>query len=328
MINLRQNKKPLFISLILLFLPKTISITPLHGQNYQPPPPSSFLTIPRGGSSSPATTNPKNNKNNPLQNYLIEQHHLHTLRATILSEYLAHRRSLPLHTLQSIQTPESAKPPRETDWDCAISTPSDPKSCLYSFEAPAGTKVLAPAGSEMWISLSALNRLRRTDPSKVQPMWHDKYAILDSWFRDGEYSVLAHAGWEGFVVSHVLLDHPIVLRAVIRVGFLACLWMTLPVWDYFLNRMLVSGLLWKYYRSWGRFVHAAFPLKLLVGQMVWKFVAGQFDALESMVRGVIVDIECGLLEERIPVTVGGEEEELVEENDGSDDESNDDSDEW
>lgn len=305
-----MNKHPIYyIVPLLLLIPSSICITPPRSRQQSPPP---FVTTLRGGSSSTTTTTPPS----PLQTYLVEQHHLHTLRATILSEYLAHTRNLPLPTLRSVQTPDGTLPPAETDWDCAVSLPpDDPKSCLYSFEAPSGAKVIAPAGTDQWITLSALNRLRRTDPTKVQPMWHDKYAVLESWFRDGEFSVMGHVGFWGFVVSHVLLDRPVVLKVGIKVLFLAVVLMTLPVWEYVVNRVLVSGVLWRQYKSWGRIVHAAFPLKFLIGQMGWKFVAGQFDGLEGWMRSIIVEVECGILEERIPVTVGGdfEEEEDIEE---------------
>ena len=56
--------------------------------------------------------------------------------------------------------------------------------------------------------------------------------------------------------------------------------------------------------SWGRFVHAALPLKILLGQMAWKSVAGSFGKLERLVRDYIVELECDILEESIPVTVG------------------------
>jgi hypothetical protein len=56
--------------------------------------------------------------------------------------------------------------------------------------------------------------------------------------------------------------------------------------------------------SWGRFVHAALPLKILIGQMAWKFLAGSFGKLETFVRDYIVELECMILEESIPVTIG------------------------
>jgi hypothetical protein len=51
-------------------------------------------------------------------------------------------------------------------------------------------------------------------------------------------------------------------------------------------------------------VHAALPLKLLLGQMAWKFLANSFGKLENRVRDYIVDVECAILEESIPLTVG------------------------
>ena len=55
--------------------------------------------------------------------------------------------------------------------------------------------------------------------------------------------------------------------------------------------------------SWSRFAHAALPLKLLLGQMAWKLIATSFGKLEGIVRDCIVDLECSILEENIPVTI-------------------------
>jgi hypothetical protein len=43
---------------------------------------------------------------------------------------------------------------------------------------------------------------------------------------------------------------------------------------------------------------------LLLGQMAWKGVASCFTRVENAVREYIVDMECDILEECVPVTVG------------------------
>lgn len=181
-----------------------------------------------------------------------------------------------------------------------------PKSCLFSFDAEPNTKVIAPIDSSQWITLSALNRLRRTDATKVEPLWHNQYAILQSWFgENSEYSMLQHVGLEGLFIT-LLLDtaHGLLLKSVLVVGILTVVIVCMPILEFLVNRVLTSGFFWLKWPTWGRIVHAALPLKLLLGQMAWKFLASSFAKLENRVRDYIVDVECAILEESIPLTVG------------------------
>jgi hypothetical protein len=248
-----------------------------------------------------------------LTKWYVQQHQLYQLRSNILSEALAKRlsstkgasstSSSSIPTFSSVSVADGALPV-PTDWECAISTEESPKSCLYSFDAPLNAKVIAPAGTTQWISLYALNRLRRLDPTKVEPMWHNQYTIINSWFGTSETSVLQHVGVKGWLVSNVLLDAPFILRTTLAMAFLLSFISLLPILEYFFNAFILnSSLVWSHYHQWERFLHAAFPFKLLVAQMTWKLVATKFDALFKRVRDVIVDIECQILEETIPVTV-------------------------
>lgn len=257
-----------------------------------------------------------------LAKYRTEQQMLYQLRSTYLTEMLA-LRGVPLPTITSVSTADGEKPPEKVDWDCALSTDDDPKSCLYSFDAEPDTKVVAPLGTTQWISLSALNRLRRTDPTKVEPMWHSQYAILQSWFSDAsEFSMLQHVGMKGFFISSVLLDgaNGMVLRSLLILSVLSALVLLMPLIEYIVGRIIVSSQFWKHWMTWGRIARAGFPLKLLIGQLVWKGVANAFTKVENEVREYIVDLECEILEESVPVTVGvGAEEELEEADDDDDD---------
>jgi len=142
-----------------------------------------------------------------LIRYRAEQQLLYQLRSTYLTEILASRGVPNLPTLASVSTSDVNRPPEYVDWDCACSTEDEPRSCLYSFDAEPNTKVVAPKGTDQWISLSALNRLRRSDSTKVEPMWHSRYSILKGWFsEDSEYCMLQHVGVKGFFVSSMLLD--------------------------------------------------------------------------------------------------------------------------
>lgn len=245
---------------------------------------------------------------------------LYQLRSTYLTEMLA-ARGVPLPTIMSVSTADGEKPPGKVDWDCAMSTDDDPKSCLYSFDAEPDTKVVAPLGTDQWISLSALNRLRRTDPTKVEPMWHSQHAILKSWFSDqSEFSLLQHVGVKGFFISSILLDggNGMVLRILLILAVLNALILLMPLLELIVGRIIVSAPFWAQWTTWGRIARAGFPLKLLIGQLVWKGLASCFTKVENEVREYIVDMECEILEESVPVTVGvgakeeEEEEELME----------------
>jgi hypothetical protein len=256
--------------------------------------------IPRGGAQS------KRIPANVLK-YKLDQQHLLQLRSTYLSEALAARGIHVGPTLTDVSTPEGSKPSQPTDWDCCLSTEEDPKSCLYSFDAEPNTKVICPIGTTQYISLTALNRLRRTDPTKVEPMWHSQYAILKSWFSDeSEFSLMQYVGWKGYIISSLLLDcgNGMLLRGILASVVLATILFCMPLIEAVVSRLLTSSTLWMKWMSWGRFLHAALPLKILIGQMAWKGIAGSFGKLESFVRDYIVELECDILEESIPVTVG------------------------
>lgn len=273
--------------------------------------------IPRGGASVATESEAKE----ALKKYRLQQQHLLQLRSTFLSEALAARGIKVGPTLVDVATPEGSKPPQETDWDCCMSTVENPKSCLYSFDAEPNTKVISPIGTDQYISLSALNRLRRTDPTKVEPMWHSQYAVLKSWFSDAsQYSLLQFVGWKGFIVSTLLLDlgKGLFLRGLLAMSVFSTIMLLMPFLEIVVSRFMTSSILWMKWMSWGKFVHAALPLKILIGQMTWKFLAGSFGKLEGVVRDYIVDLECAILEENIPVTIR-DEEDVKEEEDVSDD---------
>jgi len=268
---------------------------------------SSFNVICIHGSTSTSSSTPPSAlpSISPQYKWQLEQYQLHTLRSTILSEYLTSRRKIPLHTLTSVTTSEKDIPPKEVDWDCAYSTSSSPKSCLYSFDAEENVKVIAPRDTTQWITLTSLNRLRRVDPTKVEPMWHSQYSILNSWFGLGPYSLLQHVGFIGFIVTNIL-DYPIILNCIVLCAMFTIIGLTLPVWEYSINRICCSYPLWSLHKTWGKIIHAAFPFKLLIGQMVWKCFAMKLGDLVKFIRSEIIEIECGILEKVVPITVGSD----------------------
>lgn len=281
-------------------------------------------TIPRGGAGLFGTMadededeeeddDEENNENDirqhpeydKLQAYRMKQQVLLQLRATFLSEALA-KRGLPIPSLKDVSTPDGKVPPKKVDWDCAMSTEADPKHCLISYEPEPGSKLVVPtelASTDKWITLAALNRLRRDDPSKVEPMWSDRYAIRSSWFGpNSRYSLLQHVGPKGVVLSTLLDGNR--LPAVVGLVMLFLVVQLMPVIEILANRFLVSSFLWSRWISWYRYVHIGLPFKLLILQTVYSYVAKGFAALVSVIKDKLVDLECQILEETIPLTMG------------------------
>jgi hypothetical protein len=201
------------------------------------------------------------------------------------------------------ESSQSQQQPKLVDWDCALSTEKNPKSCLYSFDAEVGSKVIAPIDTQQYITLSALNRLRRQDPTKVEPLWHSQYAVLKGWMSpDSPYSLYTHLGPLGTCLS-CLLDAPIILASTMVAAIVVAVLATLPVWESAIQLLLTSRSLWMQWPNWARFVHAAFPLKLLLGQMAWKFLASAFDQVYQQIRTQLVELECQIYQKNIPLTV-------------------------
>jgi hypothetical protein len=285
-----------------------------------------------------------------LQSYRMRQQVLLQLRAALLSEALA-KRGVPLPSLTDASTPEGKASPKKVDWECAESTKEKEIVCMFTFDSEPGTKLIAPVDPKNvssvpkdseWVTVVALNRLRRNDVSKVESMWHNKNAIMDSWFRaDSEYSLLQHVGPKGILLNVLL--HESVLTLVVGLSMLVLLVAFMPVWEAVINRFLVSGLLWSRWISWGRFVHMGLPFKLLIGQWLLNVATKGFKNVKGKIKDRLVEMECEILDRSLPLTMGvptpdhvevgdaeilQEEEEIIEHlveeqdaNDGDDDDT-------
>ena len=101
----------------------------------------------RGGSTRVRNESPleregnsKDNENeerNSLLLYRMDQQHLFQLRSTFLSEALSSKGVKVGPNLLDVSTVDSERPPQIVDWDCSVSTRSNPKvgqllSSLYS----------------------------------------------------------------------------------------------------------------------------------------------------------------------------------------------------
>ncbi|GAX23779.1 hypothetical protein FisN_12Hh357 [Fistulifera solaris] len=276
-----------------------------------------LFSLPRGGSTA--------TKDNLDAYYLQQQLYLQ-------SRSLQLRQALIQRGILEFQHSESSQVAQNVDWDCALATAENPKSCLFSFDAEEGCKVIAPIDTQQWITLSALNRLRRNDPTKVEPLWHSQYNILQTWFHPNKspYSLYTHLSPVGTFLS-CLLDAPLLLGATI---ILACTFLflaTFPFWEWLIKRILTSHIMWINYHQWARFTRAALPLKLLLGQMAWKGLANVFGQIYGKIRTYLVEIECQQLEQAIPLTIvegtsGGadaDEEDDDDEFDGNDSDEDD-----
>lgn len=134
-------------------------------------------------------------------------------------------------------------------------------------------------------------------------------------------------GVKGFFVSS-MLDGRMALRSVL-IGLIVGIFIVLmPVIEQIVGRVLVSAPFWSQWKTWGRIARAGFPLKLLLGQLAWKGIAGVYLKLEEGVREYFVDLECEILEESVPLTVGVEAESEEVENDGVEGTDSDEEDEY
>lgn len=249
----------------------------------------------RGGSTTTTTTTDNKDKQK-LHTYRLQQHLYLTSRSFQLRAALLQR------GLSELQHCEPSASATATDWDCALSSPHHPKSCLYSLDAPTDNhKVMAPYNTTLWISLKSLNRLRRNDPSKLEPLWHSQYSILKSWFDHASpYSIYDYSN-SGFVTF--LLDHPYVLKSALGGLGLLGLYGTLPLWEWMVQQLLTSRLLWHYWPHWGRFLHAGLPLQLLLGQLAFGYISGLSKKLYNTVHHNLVEIECDILDANVPLTI-------------------------
>jgi Skp family chaperone for outer membrane proteins len=241
----------------------------------------------------------KKKKQDELQAYRLQQ------QLYLQSRSLQLRQALIARGLTALQhgAVEEGTVSRHVDWDCAMATKEHSKSCLYSFDAEIGSKVVAPIGTDQWITLSALNRLRRTDPTKVEPLWHSQYSILKTWLSPSDkYSLYNYLTPAGTLLSYIL-DAPVVLASCMLVIGLLGLLVTLPFWESLVQTILTHPLVWTSWPNWGRFVHAALPLKLLLGQLAWRGMATIFFSIYTNIRDRLIEWECQIWEDAMPLTI-------------------------
>jgi hypothetical protein len=261
--------------------------------------------------------------------YLLRQQLLLSSRSLQLRQALISRGVTELQHTTTDPSSSSGNNKVPIDWECSLSTERHPKSCLYSFDAEIGTKVIAPLlpssitttthdesssstkqkkknqpPQYQWITLSSLNRLRRTDASKIEPLWHNQYSILSAWFTNhGLYSLYHHLTPTASLISYIL-DEPMVLFSSLIFLMIMSILFTLPLWEFILFRIVSSNsYLWRAWPHWSRFVHAALPLQLLMVQMTYRLIQSIFLSFYHTIRNQLIEYECSLFEQCIPLTI-------------------------
>mmetsp|Transcript_19786 Transcript_19786/g.47798 ORF Transcript_19786/g.47798 Transcript_19786/m.47798 type:complete len:444 (-) Transcript_19786:172-1503(-) len=238
-----------------------------------------------------------------LVKYRMEQQGLMELRSVFLSDALSNR-GLGFSTVRDVTTPEGKDPPKAVDWDCALSASDNRKECIISHLAEDGTKVISAIDTDQeWVTLTELVKLRRSDPSKVNGLWHNKYSVLDGWFGpESDYSLLQHVGAKGLVLDYLLTGERFIFVMAIALVF-SIVAMT-PMLEYFVGRVVASGLFWSLWPRWRMVYRANLPMQLFFGQLAFEFCSKSFLKLASKVKQWLVLMECELMEDRIPLTVG------------------------
>jgi hypothetical protein len=78
----------------------------------------------------------------------------------------------------------------------------------------------------------------------------------------------------------------------------------MPLWEALLVRFLVSGVLWSRWLSWGRFVHMGLPFKIMVGQQLAGLALKGFNNIKGKIKDYLVEMECEILDKKLPLTLG------------------------
>ena len=178
----------------------------------------------------------------------------------------------------------------------ALSDESNNIECRVALErAPVGAKCITPCGctgSQRWVQVSVLNKMRRTDPAQ--------WKVCQTCMQPFDYAgFVAHGGEVGNVVS-LVLDHPAILRSAVAAVAAVLLWDG-TVTRLFMRAML-SRSFWNMYPKWSRVVHLPLVIKFWFGKVLLQYVAEQYMVVEKWMAKALTDVESRILERRLPVT--------------------------
>lgn len=244
------------------------------------------LAVPRGGET--AAAEPEVDEEAQARRvWLVEQVRRRQERVLVFSKALAER------GLNFGDGTTANPPPRQMveapDWLVARASEETPRSCLIWGDAMEDTAVVRPRKARgQWVSLSALNNLRRLEIVKASKLWYDRYALdlrrLNA--ESGPAAVLLGSVLDSRRASRGLT----LLTATLVFAFARPLLAVAAVAG------LTSRTCWTNYALWSPLVHAPLPLKLLVVRQFYVWGVNGIRALELLLRKALVELESRALE--------------------------------
>ena len=219
--------------------------------------------------------------------WLVEQVRRRQERVLVFSKALAER------GLNFGDGTTANPPPRlmveAPDWLVARASEEAPRSCLIWGDALEDTAVVRPRKARgQWVSLSALNNLRRLEPAKASKLWYDRYAL-------DLRRLNAESGPAGVLLGS-LLDSRRAARGLTLLTAALVLALARPLLAVAAVAGLTSRACWTNYALWSPLVHAPLPLKLLVVRQAYVWAVGALRALELLLRKGLVELESRTLE--------------------------------
>lgn len=271
-------------------------------------PPTPRVSALRGGSTfeaeaeeDPEAGGGEADETEARRAWLLEQVRRRQERVLVLSRALAER-GLPFGDGRLAARASGIRIVEAPDWVCAVSSPGKPRSCLIWGDAEDGCAVVRPrkAGAQQWVTLSALNGLRRTEPAKASALWYDKYALDLRRFN-------AEAGPVAALLGAALDSRRAVRSATWALLAVAAAVLRKPA-AFLAVQVATSPLAWKHYSLWSPVVHAPLPLKLLLGRQLWVYGVDGFRLAERAIRNAVVILESRALEAGVSADFDGDDE--------------------
>eukprot|EP00922_Rhytidocystis_sp_ex-Travisia-forbesii_P027866 GHVS01040897.1.p1 GENE.GHVS01040897.1~~GHVS01040897.1.p1 ORF type:complete len:287 (-),score=67.88 GHVS01040897.1:161-1021(-) len=163
--------------------------------------------------------------------------------------------------------------------------------CLVWLETPTGYKAIAPRGTNLYVSVQALNHVRRNHPQKVKALWFGEYDFI--------FDQLNKMLSTKTLLLSAFLDKPQSLRISLLLLLSYLISCTSPIRS--LQSLSTSSAVWQSYHHWAKLLYAPLPLKVLIARLVGVAVCGSWRAVETKVRNVLVDLESKAIDRDLPV---------------------------
>uniref|UniRef100_A0A7S1XQ97 Uncharacterized protein n=2 Tax=Phaeomonas parva TaxID=124430 RepID=A0A7S1XQ97_9STRA len=188
--------------------------------------------------------------------------------------------------------PVTRKEPEPVVWQESLKKDGDGKRCLLYGDTEDGAVMVAPKGSDKWVTLHELNRVRRDGADgarQVSDLWYGQYAMRYE-------QLMGRMPLKG-VAAAMVLNHPhgvkFLLAGAAGVGLTA---FYKPI-EAITLRILTSGFVWKRYHIWSQFLYWPLPMKLIVYRQIAVYLWKVLTNVEKQIHTALVDAECDLLEE-------------------------------